>query len=150
MSERILLPTDGERGVDNAIEYAMELAATRDATVHALFVVDENVFTAYSGDEFVQEHEGPQAALEELGEQALSSIAETAQENDIEVETMLRYGHPVEEIVAAVEDIDADHVVLGSKTQPGEYRQLLGSVSERVLRLVDSPVTVVKTLEEET
>ncbi|MEF8812345.1 MAG: universal stress protein [Halovenus sp.] len=149
MSERILLPTDGERGADRAVEYALELGATLDATIHALFVVDETVYTAYSGDEFVQEHEGPQAALEAEGEEALSSLVEAGRDAGVDVETTMRYGRPEEEIVAAAEEIDADLLVMGSKTRPGDYRQLLGSVSERVLRLTDRPVTVVKTPEDE-
>lgn len=90
MSDRVLLPTDGERGVDCAIEYAIDLAATLDATVDALYVVDESIYTSYSGDEFVQEHEGPQSALEGAGEEALWVIADAAREEGVAVETQLR------------------------------------------------------------
>jgi nucleotide-binding universal stress UspA family protein len=145
MTQHILLPTDGERGANRATEYAIELADTLGATLHALYVVDETVYTAYSGDEFVQEHEGPQAALEEAGEDALASIAADGSEAGVDIETTMRHGRPEDEIVAVAEEIDADHVIMGSKTRPGEYRQLLGSVSERVLRLTERPVTVVKT-----
>jgi nucleotide-binding universal stress UspA family protein len=145
MTQHILLPTDGERGVDHAREYALDLAATLGATVHALYVVDESIYGAYSGDEFVQEHEGPQAALEEEGEDALAAIAEAAEAAGVTVETRMRYGSPEQEIVAEADGIDADHIVMGSHTRPGAYRQLLGSVSERVLRLTERPVTVVKT-----
>lgn len=147
MTQHILLPTDGERGVDHAREYAIDLAATLGGTIHALYVVDEGVYGAYSGDEFVQEHEGPQAALEEEGEAALAEIVDAAEAADVTVETSLRYGHPEQEIVGEADEIDADHIVMGSHTRPGAYRQLLGSVSERVLRLTDRPVTVVKTPE---
>lgn len=145
MTDHILLPTDGERGTNRAIEYALDLASTLNATLHALYVVDESVFSAYSGDEFVQEHEGPQAALEDVGDDALTAIAEQAIQAEIDVETSMRYGRPEEEIVAVADEIDADTIVMGSKTRPGEYRQLLGSISERVLRLTERPVTVVKT-----
>lgn len=145
MPDRILLPTDGEPGVDNAIAYALELADTLDATVTALFVVDETVYTAYSGDEFVQEHEGPQSALEERGDEALTAIVTEAADLGLDVERTMRYGRPEAEIVAEAEAVDADHIVMGSKTRSGEYRQLLGSISDRVLRLTDRPVTVVKT-----
>jgi len=102
ISGRILLPTDGERGADQAVEYALDLAATIDATVHALYVVDESVYTAYPGDEFVQEHEGPQAALEAAGEEALAAIGDAAREAGVDVKTTLRYGRPAEEIVGAL------------------------------------------------
>ncbi len=36
-------------------------------------------------------------------------------------------------------------VVVGSKNRSGEYRRLIGSVAERVVRLSEHPVTVVKT-----
>lgn len=145
MTERILLPTDGEQGTDRAVDYAIELSETLGATLDTLYVVDETVYTAYSGDEFVQEHEGPQAALEEVGEDALAAIADAARDEGVDVETTLRYGRPEKEIVAEADDIDANHIIMGSKTEPGDYRQLLGSVSERVLRLTERPVTVVKT-----
>lgn len=145
MTDHILLPTDGERGANRAVDYAVALAETLGGTLHALYVVDETVYNAYSGDEFVQEHEGPHAALEEAGEDALASIADAADDAGVDVETTMRHGRPEEEIVAVAEDVDADHVIMGSKTRPGEYRQLLGSVSERVLRLTERPVTVVKT-----
>jgi len=34
---------------------------------------------------------------------------------------------------------------MGSKERSGEYRQLLGSVTDRVARLASRPVTIVKT-----
>jgi nucleotide-binding universal stress UspA family protein len=39
--------------------------------------------------------------------------------------------------------------VLGTKHRPAEYRALLGSVTDRVLRLTARPATVVKTTIEE-
>lgn len=36
-------------------------------------------------------------------------------------------------------------MVAGSKRRPDAYRALLGSVTERVVRLADRPVLVVKT-----
>jgi nucleotide-binding universal stress UspA family protein len=40
---------------------------------------------------------------------------------------------------------DAELLVLGTKRRPDEYRALLGSVTDRVLRLTTRPATVVKT-----
>lgn len=145
MYETILLATDGEQGVEQAASHALELAELADATVRVLYVVDESVYGAYSGDEFVQEDEGPQATLEEHGEQALEEIAAAGADRGVTVETTLRYGSPDEEIVAEGEECNADLLVLGTHVRPDEYRQLLGSVTERVLRLTERPVTVVKT-----
>ncbi|EMA38573.1 universal stress protein, partial [Halococcus hamelinensis] len=53
MYDRILLATDGTTASENAESHAIDLAATHDADLHALYVVDESVYTAYSGDEYV-------------------------------------------------------------------------------------------------
>jgi nucleotide-binding universal stress UspA family protein len=145
MYDRILLATDGEPGVEDAAQHALELAQTVDATVHALFVVDERIYGAYSGDEFVQDHEGPQATLEEDGEDALAAVVERGKDMGVTVETAIRYGRPPDEIVTEADDCDADLVVLGTGTKPGEYQQLVGRVADRVLHLTDRPVEVIKT-----
>lgn len=59
MYDQILLATDGTIASKNAESHAIELAEMHDATLHALFVVDESIYTAYSGDEYVDEAEGP-------------------------------------------------------------------------------------------
>ena len=40
MYDRILLPTDGSDGTEQALSHAVEIAEGRDATIHALSVVD--------------------------------------------------------------------------------------------------------------
>lgn len=145
MYDRILLPTDGEEGAEEATEHAVELAAACDATLHVLFVVDEDVYGAYPGDEFVHEREGAESALEEIGEDALADVAAAADSAGVETQLETRYGSPATEIIDYADDEDADLIVIGTKSRPGDYRQLLGSITERVARITDRPVTIVKT-----
>jgi nucleotide-binding universal stress UspA family protein len=141
----ILLPTDDSPGVTDAIEHSIDIAKQYDGTLHVLYVVDEETYSSYSGDEYVHEFEGLEHALQETGEEALESIAELAREEDVHVETVMRHGVPHEEILAYADEVDVDLTVLGSKHRPGEYRRLLGSVAERVARMGERPVSIVKT-----
>lgn len=145
MYDRILLSTDGTVASEEAEAHALELAAANDATLHALYVVDEDVVTAYSGDEYVDEAEGPEHGLEEHGEETLSELRTRASEAGVSIETAMQHGRPAETIVEYADDHDADVLVLGTKRRPEEYRALLGSVTDRVLRLTTRPATVVKT-----
>jgi nucleotide-binding universal stress UspA family protein len=145
MYDRILLSTDGTVASERAEAHALDLAAAQGAVLHALYVVDEDVVTAYSGDEYVDEAEGPEHGLEEHGEETLSAIRQRASAADVDVETEIKHGRPAETIVASADDVDADLIVLGTKRRPDEYRSLLGSVTDRVLRLTPRPATVVKT-----
>jgi nucleotide-binding universal stress UspA family protein len=145
MYDRILLSTDGTVASERAEAHALDLAAVHDAVLHVLYVVDEDVVTAYSGDEFVNEAEGPEHGLEEHGEDTLSELRRQASEAGVDVETAVHHGRPAETIVEYADSHDMDLLVLGTKRRPEEYRSLLGSVTDRVLRLTTRPATVVKT-----
>ena len=149
MYDRILLPTDAGTGAERATDHAIELADAHDADLYALYVVDSDVYASYAGDEYVHELEGLESALEQEGEEALEAVTERAGEAGLEVTTAVRHGGPHEVIIAYADEADVDLVVMGSKDRPGEYRRLLGSVTERVVRLSSRPVTVVKTPVEE-
>lgn len=145
MYDRILLSTDGSVASREAESHAFDLAAVHDAVVHVLYVVDEDVVTAYSGDEYVDEAEGPEHGLEELGEETLSGLRSRASDAGVDIETTMQHGRPAETIVSCADENDVDLLVLGTKRRPDEYRALLGSVTDRVLRLTTRPATVVKT-----
>jgi nucleotide-binding universal stress UspA family protein len=145
MYDRILLSTDGTVTSEEAESHAIDLAAAHDAVLHVLYVVDENVVTAYSGDEYVDEAEGPEHGLEELGQETLTEVKSDAADAGVDVVEAIQHGQPAETIVAYAADNDIDLLVLGTKRRPEEYRALLGSVTDRVLRLTHRPATVVKT-----
>ncbi|MFC6838131.1 universal stress protein [Halomarina ordinaria] len=145
MYDRILLSTDGTVASEEAEAHALDLAAAHDAVLHVLYVVDEDVVTAYSGDEYVDEAEGPEHGLEGHGEETLSELRGRASAVDVDVEIAMRHGRPAETIVRYADECDVDLLVLGTKRRPNEYRALLGSVTDRVLRLTTRPATVVKT-----
>jgi len=145
MYENILLATDGTVASENATTHAIRLASLHDAMLHAVFVVDSDVYSAYSGDEYVDEREGPEHGLEEVGDEALSAVRTRAADHDVEVIEELRHGRPHEEVVDYADENDVDLIVLGTRRHPEEYRSLLGSVTDRVVRMADQAVTVVKT-----
>lgn len=145
MYDRILLSTDGTVASEEAESHAIDLAAAHDAVLHTLYVVDESVVTAYSGDEYVDEAEGPEHGLEELGQETLAEVKSEAADAGVEVVEAMQHGQPAETIVEYADDNSIDLLVLGTKRRPEEYRALLGSVTDRVLRLTHKPATVVKT-----
>ena len=145
MYDRILLPTDGSEGVDRATEHAIDAANRYGATLHVLFVVDSGIVNAYSGDEFVHEFEGAEATLEDVGEHAVETVAERAAAVGVDTVTAIVHGSPHEEILRYVDDEGIDLTVMGSKNRPGDYRRMLGSVTERVSRMSAAPVSIVKT-----
>jgi nucleotide-binding universal stress UspA family protein len=149
MYDRLLLPIDASAGSERAIEHALDAAGRYGAELHVLYVVDTDTYTSYSGDEYVHEFEGLESALEQAGREALEEVLDAAESAGVDAESAVRHGVPHEEILAYAEEADIGLTVIGSKNRPGEYRRLLGSVAERVTRMADRPVTVVKTPVEE-
>lgn len=139
----VLLPTDGSENAIAAAPYAAHFAALFDATLHVVSVVDiqraGGVFDAGGVDEAFVER------LESRGEDAISEGVESATETapDVDVQRAVLRGHPAETLCEYVDGHDVDLVAMGSEGASNLAGQLLGSVTNRVLRTTDVPVLVV-------
>lgn len=135
--DRILLPTDGSDAAAAAIEHAVDLAATYDATIHALSVADTN------RDSVVVVGTDVVDALVDAGEQAVATVVDAGNKHGVEVVDEVLQGDPVSTIVDYAADREIDLIVMGSHGRRGLPRHLLGSVTERVARSTDVPVLIV-------
>jgi nucleotide-binding universal stress UspA family protein len=137
MFERILLPTDGSPGSAVAIEKATALATAFDAELHAVYVVD----TSIPVDVAVPDVFG---TLESYGESALDEVVTAADEAGVEsVSCSVGRGPPHRVLLDYVDEHDVDLVVMGTHGRTGLDRYLVGSVTEKVVRLADVPVLTV-------
>ena len=139
MYERILVPTDGSPEVDAVLDHAAGLAATHDADLHVLYVINTAGYAGLPGDGAVG---GLSAMMNEQGETALDRAAERV--GDRLTERVLVEGTPSEEIIDYAEEADCDLVVMGTHGRGGIDRLLLGSVAERVVRTSPVPVLTVR------
>jgi len=140
--DTIVIATDGSESVRRAVDVALDLAERFDATVHALYVVDEGEVAASPE----QVREEMRDALDDSGRDALESVAGAT---DRSVTTAVREGRPATEIREYAVDNDADLVAMGTRGRHGENRFLIGSVAERVVRTCPVPVLTVRQLEAE-
>lgn len=138
--DNILIPTDGSEQAANAVEEGIKLADELDATVHALHVVDEfeAKIVPITGEEEEKREE-----YVEYGEQITGEVATLAENAGLEAETAVVVGIAHKEIQNYVGENDIDLVVIGSRGLGGVEEMLLGSTADKVIRLVEKPVTVV-------
>ena len=136
MYETILVPTDGSSQSDAALDHAVTLAHHHDATIHILYVADTNrdSLTAQGG-EVVD-------ALELEGDRITSEAVERV-EPGVDVVDTVEAGDPVETILDYAASVGAELVVMGTHGRRGLDRYLLGSTTERVVRLSSIPVLTV-------
>ncbi|WP_137284305.1 universal stress protein [Halorussus salinisoli] len=139
MYDRILIPTDGSEQ-PAVVSNALNVAELCDATVHALYVVDEKALDyqpSESGREETRE------ARENEGGEAVATIAEAAEDRGLEVVTAIEEGTPAETIVEYAAAEDAEMIVMGTHGRSGVDRYVLGSVTEQVVRTSEVPVLTV-------
>ncbi|WP_049926508.1 universal stress protein [Halopiger goleimassiliensis] len=138
MYETILFPTDGSDHAERVAEHAFEAADVRSATLHVLSVVDDRAFLVLDDDRVAEVRDD----LEANAREATDAAATRAAERGLEVETAIETGHPAECIVDYASDHDVDLIVMG--TSGDEYENnVVGSVSQRVVRTAPVPVTTV-------
>lgn len=169
MYENILYPTDGSEGAQAAMAHARELAETYDATIHLLTVIDtpqdiggmtaeteekgsQGMSSNPSGDGGGMSSEGKssgvvQAERKEHAQKAVEKAAESFE--SVETVTSVKTGAPYENIIEYIDANDIDIVVMGTHGRTGLDRYLLGSVTEKVVRMSDAPVVTVRLSDEE-
>jgi nucleotide-binding universal stress UspA family protein len=145
MFETVVVATDGSESVGRAVDCALDLAAKFDATVHALYVINESQVESLPE----RLHSDVRQALDEQGQDALDNVIEANEDREypVDLETAVRVGRPAKQIVGYVRDIDADAVTMGTRGRSGKHSFLVGSVAERVVRTSPEPVLTVRQLD---
>jgi nucleotide-binding universal stress UspA family protein len=138
MYEDILLPTDGSESMDAVIDHAADIAARRGATVHALYVIDDRSFLTLQEGMKTDVVDGLRAE----GETATTEAGRRLEAEGVTVRTEIRKGNPADEVLDYVDEAGIDLVVMG--THGADYeRNMLGSVSQKVVTMSDVPVLTV-------
>lgn len=143
MYRTVLFATDGSEASFGALEHALEIAGSNEATLHGLYVLDTGYpFTGFeSGADVVPVLE----ALRAEGERSLEAVRERAEAAGVAFVSAVREGDAVgRTITDYAEEVGADLIVLGTHGRRGLNRWLLGSVTERVVRTAPVPVLTVR------
>jgi len=172
--QRICVPTDFSRAADHAVHFAAAMANSYGASLHLLHVIEHAGPLVHHPDftgggelardyfnrleravadveEKLDSEEGIRArdvselikSLEAGAVEQMETVGKPWWEG-LEVHRDIRYGHAVKEITHYVEKQSIDLVVMGTHGHSKLASMLLGSVTERVVRLCACPVTVVR------
>ncbi|WP_226041446.1 universal stress protein [Natrinema sp. DC36] len=133
MYQDILVPTDGSDGTRRSLTHGLAIAERFDATIHALSIVPEGPLGTLQTDEAIP-----------AAERAVERIEAEATREGVDVVTAVEQGVPHEEILAYADDHGIDMIVMGTQGRTGLDRVLVGSVTERIVRMADVPVVTVR------
>ncbi len=148
--KKILYATDLSKNSAYAFFYAIHMAKRDEAKIVILHAVEPLPRMAIAFEDFVYK------VAKDRWEDAAKKIKERIQEFSKKVDTqmgissldlvsnvIIRMGHPVDEILKAVDEEGCDVIVLGTHGKGFLEQTFLGSVSRSVLLRSQKPVFVV-------
>lgn len=139
---RILCPTDLSEIAPRAFEHALALARFHQAEVELAYVSEPLLPGPVAPATYPPWAILDPAVRGRLGA-ALEGLAAPAAGTGVRVETSVREGRVVHEILERARGWPADVIVMGTHGRGGFERWVLGSVTEKVLRKSPCPVLTV-------
>lgn len=143
-TERILVPIDFSDPSKQALRYALELANTYQARLQLLHVVEETLHPAFyvtgksSIFEFIPD-------IKDKSKESLERLVEEVAGKDVDADFFVVEGRAARDITKFARENDSDLIVISTHGLTGIEHLLVGSVTEKVVRMASCPVFTVKT-----
>ena len=139
--KQILVPTDFSENAQHAVSYAVGLAKQCSATLHLLHTPVIPTYLLMD----LSYSPGPEAVTRILNDaqEAIDQQAKVVASAGVEHFTAIREGTVHEVIRDYAKEHDVDLVVVGTHGRSGVAKLMYGSVTERVLKTVHTPIIVV-------
>lgn len=135
--KKILCPIDPADDLTSSLDVACSLAQEGDGTVYLLYVIPVVLSSAPGVN--------PLPVSESEAQAMLRKIAREHLEGKVAYQIYTKVGgQPANVILAAIEELGVDSVVIGTHGRQGLGRLVLGSVAERVVRESPCPVLTVR------
>ena len=138
---RILVATDFTETSEQAVDWAIELAAPLGASVTVMHAYEIPVVGFPDGALIATAEIA--ARISDAARAALDAALARRSRRGVTLAGILRQGVAWEEINAVADEMDADLIVIGTHGRRGLARALLGSVAENVIRTAHRPVTTI-------
>ena len=155
MFEKILVPLDGSEHSLRALEIAVQIAKKFDGKITLLHIYSVGVRPIVMPEPTTltppsvpimapADFSKVVEAARKAGTTILANGENKVKAEGIQVETLLREGHTVQEILKIARDNKFDLIVMGARGISRIREILLGSVSDGVIRNAPCPVLVIK------
>jgi nucleotide-binding universal stress UspA family protein len=140
--KRILVPLDFSEPSKRAACFAREWAGLFGAHIYLLHVIEPATFLSGWEDSPLAM---PKRDLAQAAKKALERIARGELPDKLPVSVLVRNGKAYDQIVKTAKSLKIDLIIIPTHGYRGLERAMLGSTTERVVRLAPCPVLTVRT-----
>jgi len=131
MFKNIMVPSDGSKHSDKAVDVAITLAKKFDSKVTAVYVLNEN--TSFSYD-----------VLEDEGNKILKKISEKGKNEGVMIIEHLITANPLRDMKTIAEKTQVDSVVINAFGKDNSRDIIIGSITDRIIKTFEIPIILVK------
>jgi len=131
MFENIMVPSDGSKHSDKAVNVAIEIAKKFNSKVTAVYVLDESTSLFYD-------------ALEDEGNEILKKISEKGKKEGVMIIEHLITGDPLRDMNIIAQKTQVDSIVINSKGKDNSENLIIGSIADRIIKTFEIPIVLVK------
>lgn len=135
---KILVAYDGSSSAQNALSLASQLAREDKSWIKVLAVVPP-----YQGDLELVGVSDIKEAITGPGQELLAEAKRIADREGVHILTNLEQGEPYEQIVHVAEEENCDLIIMGRRGKAKMERELMGSVTARVIGHTGKDVLVI-------
>ncbi|WP_438298514.1 universal stress protein [Sporosarcina sp. FA15] len=136
---KIAVAIDGSENALRSAKHAITIVRyLPDAQLEVIYVSDYNK----AKDERLLSQSPESLTLKR--EQKMHPILELAKDVGVKTKTTMLKGNPSQEIIKYVNSEGIDHLVIGSRGLNTFQEMIIGSVSHKVMKHVNCPITIVK------
>lgn len=136
--KKILVPLDGSKFSEKALQYACEMVKAFDAKIILLYVVEKSpTLNILDRNEYLK-------IIQKYGTNTLKKANDVVLKKGINAKTILKKGNIVNEIEKIVKTEKCDLIIVGNKGLGTITRVLLGSVSNKLAQASSCSLLIVK------
>ena len=143
MKNIYLLAVDGSPGSKKAVEFAAERAKRGGAKLVVAYVIEWSPYSFNTPEENETRHKRREEELDKATQSVVVPVAAELKQQGIDVETVVRHGHPAGTIIELAESHDVAQIIIGRQGESGLKQMMFGSVAANLVQGSPVPVTVV-------
>ncbi|MDR3291385.1 MAG: universal stress protein [Methanobrevibacter sp.] len=131
MIKNLMIPSDGSKYSQKAVEFGIELAYKINAYIIAIYILDENKSDSYD-------------SLEDEGNKILANITKKANKKGVKVLEHLITGNPLRDMKIIAIRTNADGIIVHIHGKDESEKGTIGSVANRIIKTFEIPIILIK------
>ena len=143
MREVLLVGIDCSECSERALDYAADRVAANGRGLIVAHVIQWSPFSFQTPQENEERHKQREAELARAHGEIVDPVVNRLRERGLNVQGVIRHGHPAETRCAVATEFGATHIVVGKTGSSRIRAQLFGSVAHALVQISKCPVTVV-------